>query len=86
MTDDKKSEKTNSAPIQFRMVVQDDGNGNEVRRLEWRHRFFLRILYSGGSIVDNSWSEWEQAQELSLVEVVEADRKERAVKEAFGDD
>lgn len=77
MIDNKKPEKANSAPIQFRMVFKDDGNGNDVCKLEWRHRFILNSLYSGDGIVSSSWSEWEQVQELSFVEAMEADREEQ---------
>ncbi len=62
------------APIQLRTIAQDDGNGNEVRRLEWRHCCTMDV---NGAFRPGSWSDWEEVPELSLVEAWEADQQER---------
>jgi hypothetical protein len=61
-----------SAPIQFRMIV-DEGN----RTLQWRHRFNLDSLHPGDGIASNSWSDWESVEEWDFLAAYQADKDER---------
>jgi hypothetical protein len=63
-----------SAPIQLRVVLCDDGNGNEVRTLEMRHSF---AVDASGGFCPGRWTEWEKVPEFGLPSVYEADEKER---------
>ena len=61
-----------SAPIQFRMIVDHQGD----RTLQWRHRFNLDSLYPGDGVVSDSWSNWETVEEWDFVAAYEADAAE----------
>jgi hypothetical protein len=73
------------APIQLRVVLEDDGNGNEVRTLRMRHAF---AVDASGAFCPGRWTEWEKVPEFDFLSAYEADeeeRRERRPRETLGD-
>jgi hypothetical protein len=61
-----------SAPIQFRMVVNEGD-----RTLQFRHRFNTGSLYPGDGITSGDWSDWEEVEEWDFLAAYQADAAER---------
>jgi hypothetical protein len=62
------------APVQLRVVIRGDGNGNDIRTLEMRHSF---AVDASGGFCPGRWTEWEEVPEFDFLSAYEADEEER---------